>query len=70
MTSQVLKPSSIEIRRRNVHKNTPLFRDLIKSYTDSLSYLISFSNCDDTTVDYIIVNYEATHMTYSPDTEG
>ena len=36
--------------------------DLITSATDSLLSLISFSNCDDTTVDYIIVKYEATNM--------
>ena len=38
-------------------------RNLITSATDSLSSLISFSNCDDTTVDYTIVNSEATNMT-------
>ena len=44
-------------------KNTPPFRNLIASATDSLSYLISFSICDNTTVDSIIVNYEDTNMT-------
>ena len=39
-------------------------RNLITSATDSLSSLISFSNCDDTIVDYIIVNPEAKNMTY------
>ena len=38
-------------------------RNLITSATDSLSSLISFSYCDDKTVDYIIVNPEATNMT-------
>ena len=38
--------------------------NLIKSATDCLSSLISFSNCDDTTVDSVIVNSEATNMTY------
>ena len=38
-------------------------RNSITSATDSLSYLIIFSNCDDTTVDSIIVNPEATNMT-------
>ena len=37
--------------------------NLIISATDSLSSLISFSNCDDTTVDSIIVNSEGTNMT-------
>ena len=44
-------------------KNTPPFRNLITSATDSLSSLISFSNCDDTAVDSIIVNYEAKNIT-------
>ena len=38
-------------------------RNLITSDNDSLSYLISFSNCDDTTVDYIIVDSGAKNMT-------
>ena len=38
-------------------------RYLITSDTDYLPYIISFSNCDDTTVDYIIVKSEATNMT-------
>ena len=33
-------------------------RYLITSDTDYLPYIISFSNCDDTTVDNIIVNYK------------
>ena len=63
MPLQVLKPSSLEIHRRYGHKNTPPFRNLSTSATNSLLSLISFSNCDDTTVDYIIVNSEATNMT-------
>ena len=38
-------------------------RNLIASATDSLSSLISFSNCDDITVDSIIFNYDDTNMT-------
>ena len=38
--------------------------NLITSATDYLSSLISFSNCDYTTVDSIIVNPEATNMTF------
>ena len=38
-------------------------RNLITSATDYLSSLLSLSNCDNTTVDYIIVNSEATNMT-------
>ena len=38
-------------------------RNLITSATDSLSSLISISNCDNTKVDSIIVNSEATNMT-------
>ena len=63
MPLQVLKPSYLEIHRRHGHKNTPPFRYLSTSATDSLLSLISFSNCDNTTVDYIIVKYEATNMT-------
>ena len=37
-------------------------KNLIKSATDSLSSLIIFSKCDNTTVDYIIFNSEATNM--------
>ena len=44
-------------------KNTPSFINLIAIATDYLSSLISFSNCDYKTVDYIIVKYEATNMT-------
>ena len=40
-------------------------RNLITSATDSLSSLISFSDCEDTTVDSIIVKYGATNMTSS-----
>ena len=40
-------------------------RKLITSATDSLSSLITFSNFDDATVDYIIVNPEAKNMTSS-----
>ena len=63
MPPQVLKSSSLEIHIRHGHKNTPSFRNLITSATDSLSSLISFSNCEDTTVDSIIANYEAKNMT-------
>ena len=38
-------------------------KNLSTSATDSLSSLIIFSNCDNTTVDYIIVDYEATNIT-------
>ena len=37
-------------------------KNLSTSATDYLSSLISFSNCDNTTVDSIIFNYEATNM--------
>ena len=37
-------------------------KKLITSATDSLLSLISFSNCDNKTVDYIIVNSEAKNM--------
>ena len=60
---QVLKPSSLESCIRHGHKNNPLMKSLITSDNDSLSSLISFSNYDNTTVDYIIVNFEATNMT-------
>ena len=57
-----LKPSSLENHRSHGNKNTPPFINLITSATDSLPFLISFSNDDKTTVVYIIVNYEATNM--------
>ena len=38
-------------------------RNLITSNTDYLLSLISFSNCDDTKMDYIIVNSEAANIT-------
>ena len=62
---QVLKHSSLEIHRRYGQNNTPPFRNLITSATDSLSSLISFSKFDDTTIYSIIVKCEATNMTYS-----
>ena len=52
------------MHRRHGHKYTPPFRNLITSAHYLLSYLIRYSNYDDTTVDYIIVNYEATNMNY------
>ena len=61
---RLLKPSTIAIHRRNGHKNTLSFRNLIASATDYLSYLISFSNCDDTITNYIMVKYEDTNLTY------
>ena len=70
MTSQILKNSSIEIYGRNGHKNTQPFRNLVVTATDSLSSLISFSNCDNTTVDFIIVKYEATNRTSGIDKYG
>ena len=63
MPPQVIKPYSIEIYRRHGQENIPPFRNLITSDTDSLSSLVIFSNCDNTTVYYIIVNYEAKNMT-------
>ena len=63
MPPQVLKPSPPEIHKRHGHKNIPPSRNLITSATDSLSSLISFPNCDGTTVDYSIVKNEATNMT-------
>ena len=38
-------------------------RNIIISATDSLSFLLSFPNCDDTTVDSIIVNCDVKNMT-------
>ena len=37
-------------------------KKLITSANESLSPLITFPNCDNTTVDYIIVTSEATNM--------
>ena len=62
MPPQVLKPSPLEIHKRHGHKNIPPSRNLITSATDSLSSLISFPNCDGTTVDYSTVKYEDTNM--------
>ena len=47
---------------RNGHKNTPPFKKIIVSDTDYLSPLSSFSNCDEITIDYIMVNYEAINL--------
>ena len=58
-----LKTYSIERHRRHGHKNTPPFRKSITSATDYLSSLISFSNCDDKTLDSIIFHSEAQNMT-------
>ena len=63
MPPQVLKHSYIEIHRRHGHKNPTPFINLITSATNSLPSLISFSNCDNTTVDSIIYHYEAKNMT-------
>ena len=62
MPPKVLKPYSLEIHRRHGHKNTPSPRNLITSATDSLSSLIILSDCDDTIVYSIIVNYEDTNL--------
>ena len=58
-----LKSSTLVSHSRNGHKNTQLFRNLIASATDSLPSVSIFSNCDDTTMDYIIVNSESTNIT-------
>ena len=70
MPLKVLKLYYLEIHRRHGHKNIPTLRYLSTSATDSLLSLISFSNCDDTTVDYIIVKYEATNMNYGTGNSG
>ena len=57
-----LKPSILASHRRHGHKNTAPFRNLIASATDYLSILRFFSNCDETTMDYIMVIYEATNV--------
>ena len=44
-------------------KNDSPFINLIASATDYLSSLRSFSNCDDTKMDSILVNSEANNMT-------
>ena len=63
MPLQVIKLSYLEIHRRHGNKNIPPFINLSTFATDSLLSLISFSNCDDTTVDYIMVKYEDTNIT-------
>ena len=45
----------------------PTHEILITSATYSLSSLISFTNYDNTTVDSIIVNYEAKNINYGTD---
>ena len=45
--------------------NPPPFSNLSESDTDSLPSLSILSNCDDTTVDPIMVNYEDNNMTSS-----
>ena len=44
-------------------KDNPPFINLITIAYDSLSSLISFSKCDDTTLGSIIVKHEATNTT-------
>ena len=44
------------------HKNNLPFINFIIIATDILSSLISFSSCDDTTLDSIMVNSEATSL--------
>ena len=56
----LLKPYN---HRRSAHQNILPFRNLILSATYFMSSLISFPNFDDTTVDYILVEYEATNIT-------
>ena len=60
---RLLKSSTIAIQRRHGHKNTLPFINLIASSTDYLSSLSSFSNYYDTTMDSIMVNYEANNLT-------
>ena len=49
--------------RSHGHKNIPPLKNLISCATYSMSSLSSFSNCDDTTVDYNMVKSEATNIT-------
>ena len=59
---EFLKPFTITSHRRHGHKNILTFRNLIASATDSLLSLSIFLNFDETTMDYIIVDYEATNL--------
>ena len=54
--NRFLKPSYLASHRRHKHKNTPPFRNLITGANDHLSSLISFSKCDDKTVDINLFN--------------
>ena len=60
---RLIKASYLVNNRGHGHKNTVPFRYLVTSATDYLSSVISFSNCDNKTVDYILVNPKATNMT-------
>ena len=57
-----LKPYILASHRMHGNKNTPPFINLIASATYDLSFLSFFSNCDETTMDYIMVFYEATNL--------
>ena len=59
---RLLKPSTIVSHRMYRHKNNSTFINLIASATYSLQYLISFPNCDDTTMDCIMVSSESNNL--------
>ena len=67
----LMKWSEVIISDQNILEFifSPL-RNLITSATDYLSSLTNFSNCDETTVYSIIVNYEATNITYGAENFG
>ena len=57
-----LELSTLEIHSRHGHKNTSPFIKLNTIATDYLSYLNIFPKFYDTTMNYIMVNSEATNM--------
>ena len=57
-----LKLSTIASHMRHGHTNILSLRNLISSATDSLSYLSSFPNCDDTKMYYIMFFSEANNI--------
>ena len=56
------KPSTHESHRNHGHINTSPLKDLIASANDYLSSMSSFSNFDDTTMYYIMVNSDTNNL--------
>ena len=56
----------LAIHRRHGQKNNPPFINLIYGANDSLLSLRIVPNCDDTIMEYIVVNSESSNLTDVP----